>query len=85
LRCRFCCGRQPIIPWTARHSNKHVLDIIKPDISLESNILKKLKYFVHIIRNDNSLDKTIMMGKMQGKRKVERQQMRWIEEVESSM
>jgi hypothetical protein len=50
--------------------NKHVLDIIKPDVSLESKILKhELKYFGNM-RNDNLLEKAIMFGKMQGKRKV---------------
>jgi hypothetical protein len=73
------------ISWTARRIDKHVLDIIKLDISLESKILKqKLKYFGHIMRNDNSLEKAIMLGKIQGKRKVGRQQMRWIGEVELS-
>ncbi|BFZ15398.1 hypothetical protein BsWGS_18437 [Bradybaena similaris] len=81
----WCWRRLLRIPWTAKRTNKYVLDTIKPEVSLESKILKqKLQYFGHVMRNDTSLEKTIMLGNMQVKSKAGRQRMRWIEEVEKS-
>ena len=79
----WCWRRLLRIPWNAKMTNQSVIDIIKPECSLESRILKqKLMYFGHIMRNDTLLEKTIMLGKMEGRRRRGKQRMRWIEGVE---
>ena len=66
------------IPWTARRSNKTILKEINPDYSLEELMLKlKLQYFGHLMRRTDSLGKTLILGKTEGRRRRGRQRMRW--------
>ena len=66
------------VPWTARRSNQSILNEINPEYSLEGLMLKlKLPYFGHLIQRDDSMEKTLMMGKIEGKRRRGRQRMRW--------
>ena len=65
--------------WTARRSNQSILKEINPDYSLEGRMLKlKLQYFGHVMRRVDSLEKTVMLGKIKGRRRRERQRMRWL-------
>ena len=69
------------VPWTARRSNQSILQEISPEYSLEGLILKpKLQYFGHLIRRANSLEKTLMLGKIEGRRRG-RQKMRWLDGI----
>ena len=72
------------VPWTARRSNQSILKAIHPEYSLEGLMLK-LQYFGHLIRTDNSLEKTLMLGKIEGRRRRERQRMRWLDGIINSM
>ena len=73
------------VPWTAR-SNQSILKEISPEYSLERLMLKlKLQYFGHLMRRAASLEKTLMMGKTKGRRRRERQKMRWLEGITDSM
>ena len=70
------------VPWTARRSNQSILKKISPEYSLEGLILKpKLQYFGHLIRRANSLEKTLMLGKIEGRRRREWQRMRLLDGV----
>ena len=70
----WCWRRVLRVPWTAKRTNQSILDEIKPDISLESSMLKlKLSFFGHIMRKNESLEKEIMLGKIEGKRRRGRQ------------
>ena len=72
--------------WTARRSNQSVLKEINPGISLERMMLKlKLQYFGHLMRRVESLEKTLMLGKIEGRRRRERQRMRWLDGITDSM
>ena len=74
------------VPWTARRSNQSILKEISPGISLEEMILKlKLQYFGHLMRRVDSLEKTLMMGGIGGRRKRGRQRMRWLDGITDSM
>ena len=74
------------VPWTARRSNKSILKDISPGISLEGMMLKlKLQYFGHVIRRVDSLEKTLMLGKIEGRRRRGRQRMRWLDGITDSM
>ena len=74
------------IPWTARRSNQSILKEINPGISLEEMMLKlKLQYFGHLMRRVDSLEKTLMLGKIEGRRKRGRQRMRWLDGITDSM
>ena len=74
------------IPWTARRSNKSILKEISPGCSLEGLMLKlKLQYFGHLMRRVDSLEKTLMLGKIEGRRRRGRQRMRWLDGVTNSM
>ena len=74
------------VPWTARNSNQSVLKEISPGCSLEGLILKlKLQYFGHLMQRANSLEKTRMLGKIEGRRRRERQKMRWLDGITDSM
>ena len=67
------------VPWTARRSNQSILKEISPECSLEGLILKlKLQYFGHLMQRTDSLEKTLMLGKIEGKRRRGRQRMRWL-------
>ena len=72
--------------WTARRSNQSILKEINPDYSLEGRMLKlKLQYFGHVMRRVDSLEKTVMLGKIEGRRRRERQRMRWLDGITDSM
>ena len=70
------------VPWTARRSNESVLKGINPEYSLKELMLKlKLPYFGHLVRRINSLEKTPMLGKIEGRRRKGRQRMRWLDGI----
>ena len=72
--------------WTARRSNQSILKEISPEYSLEGLMLKlKLQYFGHLIRRADSLEKTLMLGKIEGRRRRGRQRMRWLVGMTDSM
>ena len=74
------------VPWTARRSNKSILKEISPGISLERMMLKlKLQYFGHLTRRVDSLEKTLMVGGIGGRRRRGRQRMRWLDGITDSM
>ena len=74
------------VPWTARRSNQSTLKEISPGISLEGMMVKlKLQYFGHLMRRVDSLEKTLMLGGIEGRRKSGRQRMRWLDGITSSM
>ena len=74
------------VPWTARRSNQFILKEISPGISLEGIMLKlKLQYFGHLMRRVDSLEKTLMRGGIEGRRRRGRQRMRWLDGVTDSM
>ena len=73
-------------PWSARRSNQSILKEISPEYSLEGLMLKlKLQYFGHLIRRPDSLEKTLMLGKTEGKRRRQWQRIRWLESITDSM
>ena len=72
------------VPWAARRSNQSILKEINPEYSLEG-LLLKLQYFGHLIRRANSLEKTLMLGKIEGKRRRGRQRMRWLDGITNLM
>ena len=75
-----------IVPWTARRSNQSILKEISPENSLEGLMLKlKLPYFGHLIWRVDSLEKTLMLGKTEDKRRRGQQRMRWLESITDSM
>ena len=74
------------VPWTARRLNQSILKEINPDYSLKGLMLKlKLQYFGHFIQKANSLEKTLMLGKIEGRRRRGRQRMRWLDGITKSM
>ena len=74
------------VPWTARRSNQSILKEISPEDSLEELMLKlKLQYFGHLMRRADSLEKTLMLGKTEGRRRMGRQRMRWLDDITNSM
>ena len=74
------------VPWTARRSNQSTLKEISPDCSLEGLMLKlKLQHFGHLMRRFDSLEKTLMLGGIEGRRKRARQRMRWLNGITDSM
>ena len=74
------------IPWTAKRSNQSVLKEISPEYSLRGLMLKlKLQYFGHLMRRTDSLEKTLMLGKIEGGRRRGRQRMRWLDGITNSM
>ena len=80
-----CWRRLLRVPWTARRSNQSVLKEISPEYSLEGLMLKlKLLYFDHLIQRTNSLEKTLMLGKTEGRRRGQ-QRMRWLDGITDSM
>ena len=73
------------VPWTARRSNKSILKEISPGCSLEGLMLKlKFQYFGHLMRRPDSLEKTLMLGKIEGGRRRGRQRMRWLDGITDS-
>ena len=82
----LCCWRRLLrVPWTARRSNLSILKEISPVCSLEGLMLKlKLQYFCHLMRRADSIEKTLMLGKIEGRRRG-RQRMRWLDGITNSM
>ena len=73
------------VPWTARRSNQSLLKEISPEYSLEGLMLKlKLQYYGNLIRRADSLEKTLMLGKIEGRRRRGRQRMRWLDGITNS-
>ena len=82
----WCWRRLLRVPWTARRSNQSILKVISPGCSLEGMMLKlKLQYFGHVMRRVDSLEKTLMLGKIGGKRRRGQQRMRWLYGITDSM
>ena len=74
------------VPWTARRSNQSILKEISPECSLEGLMLKlKLQYFSHLMRRADSFEKTLMLGKIEGRRRRGRWRMRWLDGITNSM
>ena len=74
------------VPWTARRYNQSILKEISPEYSLEGLMLKlKLQYFGHMMRRTDSLEKTLMLGKIEGRRRRGQQRMRWLDGITDSM
>ena len=74
------------VPWTARRSNQSILKQISPECSLEGLMLNlKLQYFGHLMRRTDSLEKTLMLGKIEGRRRRGRQRMRWLDGITDSV
>ena len=82
----WCWRRLWRVPWTARRSNQSILKEISPGCSLEGLMLKlKLQYFGHLMRRTDSFEKTLMLGKIEGRRRRGRQRMRWLDSITNSM
>ena len=83
----FWCWRRLLrVPWAARRSNQSVLKAINPEYSLEGLMLKlKLQYVGHLMRRTDSLEKTLILGKIEGKRGREQQRMRWLHGITNSV
>ena len=82
----WCWRRLLRVPWTARRSNQSILKEINPGISLEGMMLKlKLRYFGHLMQRVDSLEKTLMLGEIGGRRRRGQQRMRWLNAITDSM
>ena len=82
----WCWRRLLRVSWTTRRSNQSILKEISPEYSLEGLLLKlKLQYFGHMMRRTDSLEKTLMLGKIEGKRRRGWQRMRWLDSIPDSM
>ena len=82
----WCWRRLLRVPWAIRRSNQSILKEINPEYSLEGLMLKlKLQYFGHLIRRTDSLEKTVMLGKTEGRRRRGRQRKRWLDGITDSM
>ena len=82
----WCWRRLLGVPWTARRSNQSILKEISPGCSLEGLMLKlKLQYFGHLMRRADSFEKTLMLAKIEGRRRRGRQRMRWLDGITNSM
>ena len=82
----WCWRRLLRVPWTARRSTKSILKEISPGYSLEGLMLKlKLQYCGHLMRRADSFEKTLMLGKIEGRRRRRRQRMRWLDGITDSM
>ena len=74
------------VPWTARRSNQSILKEISPECSLEGMMLKlKVQYFGHLMRRADSFEKTLMLGKIEGRKRRGQQRMRWLDGITDSM
>ena len=83
---RWCWRRFLRVSWTARRSKQSILKEISPEYSLEGLMLKlKLQYFGHLMRRTDSLEKTLMLGKIEGRRRRGRQRMRWLDGIMDPM
>ena len=82
----WCWGRLLRVPWTARRCNQSIQKEINPEYSLKGLMLKlKLQYSVHVMQRTDSLEKTLMMGKIEGRRRRGQQRMRWLDGIIVSM
>ena len=82
----LCWSRLLRLPWTARRSNQSILKEISPAYSLEELMLKlKVQYFGHLMQKDDSFEKTLILGKIEGRRRGRRQRMRWLDGIMDSM
>ena len=82
----WCWSRLLRVPWTTRKSNQSILKEISPGCSLEGLMLKlKLQYFGHLMRRADSFEKTLMLGKMESRRRRGRQRMRWLDGITDTM
>ena len=82
----WCWRRLLRVPWTARRSNQSILKEISPEYSLERLMLKlKLQYFGHLMQRTDSMEKTLMLGKIEGRRRRGQQRMRWLDGITDSM
>ena len=82
----WCWRRLLRVPWTARRSNQFILKVMNPGIPLEGMMLKlKLQYFGHLMRRVDSLEKTLMLGGIGGRRRRGQQRMRWLDGITDSM
>ena len=82
----WCWRRLFRVPWTARRSNQSILKEISPGCSLEGLMLKlKLQYFGHLMQRADSFEKTLMLGKIEGRRRRGRQRMRWLDSITDTM
>ena len=82
----WCWRKLLRLPWTARRSNQSILKEISPEYSLERLMLKlKFQYFGHLMQRTDSLEKTLMLGKIEGRRRREQQRMRWLDGITDSM
>ena len=82
----WCWRRLLRIPWTARRSNQSILKEINPESSLEGLMLKlKLQYFGHLMERADPLEKTLMLGKMEGRGRRKQQRMRWLDDITNAM
>ena len=82
----WCWRRFLGVPWTARRSNQSILKEITPEYSLEGLMLRlKFQYFGHLMRRTDSLAKTLMLGKVEGRRRREQQKMRWLDGITDLM
>jgi len=82
----WCWGRLLRVPWTARRSNQSMLNEINPEYSLEGLMLKlKLQYFGHLMQKTDSLEKTLLLGKIEGRKRRGREKMGWLDGITESM
>ena len=82
----WCWRRLLRVPWTAKRTNQSILKEISPEYSLEGLMLKlKLQYFGHLMQRVDSLEKTLTLGGIEGKRRREQQRMRWLDGITDSM
>ena len=82
----WCWKRLLSVPWTARRSSQLILKEINPEYSLEGLMLKlKLQYFGHLIRSAHSVEKTLKLGKIEGRRRKGQQRMKWLDDITNSM
>ena len=82
----WCCRRLLRVPWTARRSNQSILRELSPEYSLEGLMLKlKFQYFGHLIRTDGSLEKSLMLGKIENRNRRGCQRMRWLDAIPYAM
>ena len=82
----FGIGEDSRVPWTAKRSNQSILKEISPEYSLEGLMLKlKLQYFGHLMRRADSFEKTLMLGKIEGRRRRGQQKMRWLDGITNSV
>jgi len=82
----WCWRRVLRVPWTARRSNQSILKEVSPEYSLEGLMLKlKLQYFGHLMGRTDSFEKTLMLGRIEGKRRREQQRIRWLDGITDSI